>query len=609
MLPHSKKRRRRKKKTDHHASGAQTITAEALPAPLSITADIPAEPPQATAKPRIGSEFLRKDREVVQALRQRCTENRHQQRSTINAERDRDIEFFVNGLPWPVAVEEPASSDTVGVVMDDVDDDDDDDADIVPAGGGARKTRADDGVDDANTQTTTERHADDDDDVQQLASSFIHIEDCDVVAIRPWTPKKCKNTAADLFVDVNNAIELPDDLSISSIRNVEPDGLFVPDRPSGFSARTESFLCDRLLATGCHLDMVQTINGQRQLVGLRSYEAMAALPRRLRTDGGEKVFRPIFFDSRTHLERSFLFSGGAVGVRNRACSLKMRIGSVYFNKSSDKTNRSLDPNDEERQLCEEIMGLHALHVERQRNAVGEHLEQKILSLRKVLLNCPENSQHYVRYRMELRDVRNQYHRELGEDRQRLRRMLEKWKRVKDVRHLPGYAGDGGQQQLRVVIVTQELDEAADRKRWKRDFDEELRELFEEALLAFEEARQLYRVDRKAGVDGVEPERPNLEAIRDQLHAVFTQTRRHPGEPLVWLEIEAAKARKSVSQRKSKRFVVQMVLDTGLESQVKVADAVGDSVRLDVEFDGVKVMNPSTASCKLVVSFMMFNHFV
>lgn len=571
MMPHSKKRRRRKKNPEIATPIDQQHNASAITAPIPPTSDIPKPPARIVNKPRVSETFKREEHDVLQALRQYSKNTKD---ISADSQRDREIDFFVD------AIQLPNVRSTARLELSYGDNNDDDDADIVPD---PKLLTTSSLAEDEKTITTVATEAGIEDGLQ-LASSFVQIED--EAAIRPWTPKSLDAVIdEDLFFDCHESLQVNDEISLQSVRDVADDGLFVPSRPVGFSSKAEKFIIDRLLASG-HPAMVQTTNGVKQLVGVHCVEEGKTIyPRRIPS----KMFKPVLFDSRLH--------SGVDIVPAAPRTLNVHVQSLTYDQ--------VDGSDEERSLTDDIHKQFISYATRQSQQVCGHVAKKLQAIRQILKSSNTEQlpgihlhpQQIAHYRMKRRDLRHELHREQHTDRQILRTILEQWKRLKDVRQKQGYAGTG----LKLVIHTHECSATEDQQQWEADFNVDLNEELEEAIEFYEQAR----LDKNA-VDGTattfrEPIRPNPNDIQAMLHDIYGRSRRHPGEPSVRLELDEMNVGDhaiQLAQSVQKRMQVQLVVDKSRVTQLKLTQLIGQRVELNAVFGLEDMREPS--NCRLQI---------
>lgn len=86
-----------------------------------------------------------------------------------------------------------------------------------------------------------------------------------------------------------------------------------------------------------------------------------------------------------------------------------------------------------------------------------------------------------------------------------------------------------------------------------------------------------------------------------LHDVYAKSRRHPGEPIIQLELSnSLSLAEQANRRQTKAFQVQLQVDKRVtESQVRMAQVVGAKVFLHAEF-AVDIVE--TVSCGIVVKY-------
>lgn len=549
MVPKSKIRRRRKKITaDPPADTRSQPDPSHSP---STNNDQTKHPYRFSIKPKVNAVHLRGEKEIMLALSNRTKDTADDDSRSPNS-----LEFFTDGL----------------MEIEDSDE----------------KLRTNQRLSSAEDNKTLS----DSTDGQQLVSSFVIVEEDAVV--QQWRPELVEKPDADLFMekevtkkaDVEDQSE-NDAVSLEELRNVEDDGLFVYKQLSRIKEINENFLIERLLLAN-HKDCVRVQNGRRQLVMLQKF----------RDDSG-KLFRSVCSKEfiAIHYEPRSLQESGTVNVSDRTSQLHLFIESIEWDALNDEANQ------------EEILTktIQDLFVEYQRsnqvNNIGR-LEQKLQSIR-ILLEQYEGipeSRDVEQFIFDRRDLRNKIHREQKSMRDNILGILDKWLQLKDLRKKQGFAKTN----LKLVIRTTETDMEEDQKRWDLDFNAELNEVLEEALQFYNKGKR--RHDGEGDGPEVELKKPNPEEIEDMLHDIFMRSRRHPGEPIVRLEVEQQKMelKENTTTTSTKQSIgIRVNVGKQKKEMVRKAACMSSKVVLNVEFK-LQVDDGDADGCHVAVSSFNFS---
>lgn len=417
-------------------------------------------------------------------------------------------------------------------------------------------------------------------DGQLMASSFVLIDDDPVVQV--WRRAVNDKADAELFITNANTVkqnvdEVEGPESLIEARDEENDGLFVHQRPPRLSEADEDFLIERILLTG-HTDCVRINKGRRQLIGLQSSGNDSA-SRLLYRSVSSKEFIPIRYEPRHEPN----VSQHATSVVDDTSELHMTLESIEWDINHEAN--------QEQKLTRIIQDLYRDYQRyNQVNTIGR-LEQKLQSIRDLLLKFERNpcDRDITQFICDRRDLRNKIHREHTTMRNNVLTLLDKWVQLKELRQAQGFTSTC----LKMVIRTTDTDLVEDQKRWDLDFNAELNEVLEEAIQFYKQGKQA-RVKPKEGEgdvpDEFESKKPNPEEIEEMLHDIFVRSRRHPGEPIVRLEIEqlqlGAEGRKPSSV--TQNFYIRLSIGKQKKEFMRKAMSVDNKVILSVD---VKMLVP------------------
>lgn len=555
MVPKTKIRRRRKKIPLASIPVVGVAKLEAGEASQKATEDVQNPHLNAEHKPKLSEIYVREEKEVKKALTFRMNIKQKKQEypesPSLSQKLRQELEFFTDCN----------ENDTKFTARDPSD---------LPDGKCSE-------VDDKTISEPIDGH-------QQLASSFVQIDDEPVVQI--WKPEKIDVVDAELFL--TNQIKETDNLNenIVEARNLEDDGICVHEPPAALAEVDEDFLIRRLLQ-GKHYDCIRLQKGKHKLFGLKRFTEESF--GRFRSVSS-KEFVPIFFEPRSEANDA-----------NKNVSDKSGMNELHLCVESIKWDNANEVTEEQRltRLIEDLYDEYRNH--NQINTIGQ-LEQKLKSIRDILQQFeahPAHDRDISQFIFDRRDLRNKLHREHQSMRDNVVAILEQWVQLKSVRKSQGFVGTP----LKLVIRTTDTDMVADQKRWDLDFNAELNEVLEEAIQFYEDSRK--RKIRKTS--GVELEsdsgKPNPEEIEDMLHDIFSRSRRHPGEPIIRLELEEQTCDIGEPNKISLEQCYNIQISIAKQKKMfskKVASKGNSKVRLNAEAL-LRVAKDEEEGCHIVVS--------
>lgn len=545
------RRRRKKNNADPPPLDTSNLPPDLVSRPTSTESK---NPYKSLRKPNLSDVYLREEQDIKQALTKLLFNRKSRQELDIDEDSansskrlQRELDFFTNGLRENFLTDEEQVENNQMVNSS--------------------------GEDRAVSEGT---------DGQLMASSFVLIEDDLVVEM--YKPTLVEKPDSDLFIG-NSKIEENNDDILEESRNLEDEGLFVHQRTFRVGEPNERFLIERLLLAN-RKDCVRMKDGQRLLVGLRQSD-----------DGTGGVYRstcakeylPIHYEPRPQEE--------AISKPN---SLRPKSELHLFLESIDWANKydvSL-----EKQLTQTIEMLHSEYQSyNQINDLGR-LVQRLKSIRNLLNQFDEipAEADLDQVIFDRRDLRNKIHRENQCMRDNVIAILDKWVQLKELRKKQGFASTD----LKLVIRTTATDMEEDQKRWDLDFNVELNEVLEEAIQFYNRSRRLRNSLGDGDVLENETKKPNPEEIEDMLHDIFMRSRRHPGEPIVRLELEhqkigsMKKAHSSIAE--GQNITIRVLVDQVKKVVLRKVTCVDSKDFLNVD---VKLLVDSHADgCHVVVSF-------
>lgn len=427
-------------------------------------------------------------------------------------------------------------------------------------------------------------------DGQLLASSFVLI-DHDIVA-EVWKPMLIEKADPELFIKfkgvTNNHFDDDNDSNFEELRDLNDDGLFVYERASRVSKSSENFIIKRLLLANKN-DCVRVQGKTRILIGLpESHETSGILYRSICS----KQFIP------THYEPRFLHDVGTVNVYCKTTELHLFFESIEWDFNYDLN--------EEEMLTQTIQELYSHYQQsNQINDIGR-LVQKLQSVRDLLEQFEKldekDDREIQQFIFDRRDLRNKIHREHQTIRDNILAILDKWTKLKDLRKRQGFAGTN----LKLVIHTTETDMEADKRRWDLDFNYELNEVLEEAIQFYITGHRLRL--RNGGGDGldVEYKKPNPEEIEDMLYDIFLRSRRHPGEPIVRLEIQGESSNNGsnmASLCSTQKIAIQIQVGKTRKEVIRTTSCVANKIILNFDCRLI-VTNINADGCYITVSIIL-----
>lgn len=524
ILNQNKKRRRRKKKTEIHYPNQLSVAAATLPS----TTKFP-NPTVGFTKPKLKQFYLKEEKDVNSALLLHSTKITQEQ---IDAKKIEEYDFFTDSI---LVETFECSTDVV------------DEISYVCVGEKPirRTTSPISSIDKVINEAC---------DVQQLASSYIQVEDDNF--IEKWERKRVKPRDENiLFYPQAEILNLNQDITDDpNIRNLEDEGLFVWPNPV-LLKKNEHKMINRFLEDGSE-GWIQKINGMTELIGQRNF-----IEHQLVKTESTKIFRSIFFEPRPVDE---VIVGHNSSIPDSFMTLKIHISDLIFEKSTEANT------DDESIIARKIEVLYEQYLERQRNgSIVERLQNKLNTLRKLTaskFNEEKLTADKLRqFKFDRRDIRNELHRERTTDREILRSVLEHWTELKEVRKKQGFNSTA----LKLVIKTENVDEVRDLEKWEATFAMELNEILEETIEYCNEKRRTHK--SRKDFKTTNESKPNPDEIEDRLHDVYMKSMRYPGEPFIFLElhkISVAIANTNAIPDPAIRYSIQMIIDREKVTSVK-----------------------------------------
>lgn len=416
-----------------------------------------------------------------------------------------------------------------------------------------------------------------DQDGQQLASSYVQIDDESVV--HTWTKETVTCNGDGLLYYPDAAVGLVEDDSESArqlqSRDLSNEGLFVHAKAYHMRERNTIFLVNRFIEEGSTEKWLErsALNGALEIRGLRNFVDDTNLYR----SKTKHAFEPT----------ECLRSVQANEIATNTYTVGDRILRIHISDVDFSTHPSFT---KEYMFAKRLEFLYAQYAERKQEHTIEKLENRLESLRHLLKDTESSGDQSTQNRLrdDLRDARNLVYREGKFDRQLMHSLLEQWRSLKQLREKQGF----NRTAIRVVIKTEEADAASDRCRWNAKFELELKEIFEDAMSIYYKQQGDRRRILEGSVDEESAEvlqkisKPDVEEISDNLRRIYMESMRHPGEAIVSIELEKL----SVSGEKSEK-VAQNKSDYWFVFQAMFDDQKVGSIRRCLEFGaGSGLMN-------------------
>lgn len=368
--------------------------------------------------------------------------------------------------------------------------------------------------------------ADDDDEnnsKQQLTSSYIHddISGNDPLTVK-WQKEKVHFDQLETNVgakDLRNQTD-PEASPTKPIRNIESEGLFQWPKPSSASKRNVTAMQTRF---GRHDDDSDWI-----LQNVRDYNDSSVLIKTMET---AKQFHPIRYAAAQPQHTLVINNEG----RDRL--LCIQIDAIQFDALDEQA---------EAVVADKMEHLYNFYIERM-NSIGtiQHLEQKLEMIRHLLESSSTlpDADHtkWLRMLRDRRDIRQSLYRELQIDRDVLKRLLELWMRLKEIRTQQGHT----KTPYKMIIKAEPTDVDADRNEWDAKFDIEFRECLEEAI------------EELNGASATGGNAQSPAKIRNELNALYGRSLRPPGEPKLLLQLRKSattKATNEIPPKPTKYFI-------------------------------------------------------
>lgn len=453
------------KKRQRRRKKLDVFTAATAPTPA------PPKPPQIVqAKARLKSIFVQEEREVNQSILAHCRKDEPSVAAAEQQKRDEDNAFFTACIAADLISNTTGDSPTMKPITPSI---------SSPSGN-----------------------------KQQLASSYIQMIDDNDVVEQPVTIKwaKEKNLFDKLHPTIIDGYQQDSEASpeaAKSPRNVEDEGLFVWPKPASLSKRNEKLLLNRWADDS---DWI--------LHNRRDFSDSSIL---LKTMESPKQFNPV------------RYIGSATGAHQSADEdrlLSIQIDKIQFNapNSSNAGEESL--------IAGQIEDLYHFYIERMNNVGSiQHLEHKLATIRHLIKDVRRNDDRmkWLQMLQDRREIRGRLYHELQTDRDVLKRLLELWKRLKDVRLKQGH----NKTAVKMTIKAESTDKDVDRTNWDTTFAIELHECLEEAIAELDQNQ-------------------NPNRIEDELYEIYGRSLRQPGEPKLFLELH--KSSMDDSLKAAKYFV-------------------------------------------------------
>lgn len=544
--PHKSKRKRRRRKKPPVASAASAATADVQSedgSPPQSANAIGADgelPPELAATeqpifPQLNEHFLRQEAEIETAMLLK----KFNEDTDHSTRKEFEIAFFTSSI----GLEDGATDQrTEGEIEADVD--------VLPTPSSVRTMHPDDGP--------------------QYASSYLH--DDDKCLVEPYQKTSIEFDEQLLFlpelsVSTEKQPRQPDIEAVAAAachRMPANEGLFVHEQPELVN-RNHAQMINRLVEE--HAWHWLDADGQ-QIAHLASFLSDR---RPFKSDGGRKM-RPVLYPF-TSVETS----SAAYALQDKV--LKIRIQDLLFEQHPSYSQEQL--------IARKVEQLYNQYAMRRQTDVVAGLQMKLDVLRQLITSsAPMHSgEDSVRssatddscnrtQRNELRDLRNRLHREEKTDRDILQGLLQEWRALKMIREKQKM----NQTQLRLVIKTREVDAADDEQNWNYRFNLEMNEIYEEAMEFYREERRLQQtiVNLDGSVGDIEQlqktRRPDLDEIRQQLHDIYANCVRPPGEQIVDFELVKSGASDGAAKMPSDmtKYVVQLMLDDKEVSSVRTS---------------------------------------
>lgn len=534
ILNQNKKRRRRKKKAEPHHQNQLSVPT--LPSSTKFP-----NPTAGFTKPKLKKSYLKEENDVKSALLLR---NNGKSEDLEDVEKKEKNDFFTDSI----SVEK----------FNDVIKPSNDDNEILCASGGGEKLLQ------SSRRTTSpissiDKAITEPGDGQQLASSYIQVEDDNV--IEQWEKQQIKPCENLLFYPQTNLTNLSDSIG-ALVRNLEDEGLFVWSKPN-VCKNNENKMINRFLEDGSE-SWIQKMNGVPELIDQRIFSEPSVLIKTQST----KEFRPVLFEQR-HVDQVIGGHTSSTSVPDNLMTLKIHISELIFERIASAKR-------EEHELARQVELLYKQYLDRRNGNVVERLEKKLITLRQILASkfndnekVPAENLH--QFKFDRRDIRNQLHRERQMDREILRSILEQWTELKEVRKKQGFNSTAP----KLVIKIEKVDEIKDLEKWEATFAMELNEILEETIEYYNKKRREQKASTKK--DLPIKAKPNPDEIEERLHEIFSKSMRNPGEPIIFLElhkIPVASTNSAATETESTiRYSIQIVIDREKVTSVKSAPLI------------------------------------
>lgn len=488
MLTQKKRRRKRKKsaipvsnkfiKTSSFASGINS--SEIIP----------------TSKSRLSNEFMKEEMEVRNAVIA-LSKKQNNISKYLSSKIDKEISFFINHILVP-------DFDKSVIV---------DPKNNTPSSG----------------KTTIEPEYD----AQQLASSYVQIDDKTV--IQKWT-KLCVNLNdfehfyPDSQVLIKNFdlenVNFESKLCYDN-KNIAEDGLLVYKKPY-ILKRNQYLMINRFIEEGSNKKWLNYYHSDKtiNISDLRNYSHDVQL---YKTNNSSKTFKPVEY-LRLNVLESVSFSLSSFNDR----LIRIYISEINFYKHPSYTKEYI--------YAKRLEFLYKQYSERLNNKVIEKLQNHLQSIRHLLqegLLTTDNDSNTTNAKLknDLRDTRNQLHRENKFDRELLQSLLEQWKILKELRKKQGFNTTS----IRILIKKQDVDIDADQEKWNETFEAELNEIIEETLCDIKNNRNQFKSSELDIIDNAKDDTKiisdKVNIFREELYRIYMESMRNPGESIVSIEME------------------------------------------------------------------------
>jgi coiled-coil and C2 domain-containing protein 2A len=299
--------------------------------------------------------------------------------------------------------------------------------------------------------------------------------------------------------------------------------------------------------------------------------------------------------------------------------LKIFVSHLTFDHHPLFTNEHI--------ISKSLENLYEQHIQRISENITHRLRTKLKILRQNKSVAPNDvdekssrnlKNEEITLHNQIKTVRGKLHKEEKYDRELLKKILETWKNLKDIRKQQGYAFTKCSLKIQKINVDLEVD----KDEWQKRYDMELNEMIDEEFGHYQIHKQKYkdylRKLREAEDSNIEtihvvkkPKKPDVDKIIQTLNELYEKTLKPLGEPEVIVNLIESedtttdvriKWKKLYKKIQSNSYLIKLSIDNEIIGSTKHCLLnQGFKVEIDSAFL-IKLTKKVPEIIKLIVSF-------